>query len=235
MYCPKCDMEFVDGVTVCTDCGSPLVDKEAWMEQQKAEAEEKALQEEKEKNEKLQAAKEAMENLTEEDIRQIRERREAVREMMEEPAVYVNKKDRYADNKSSAVALLVVGILLAVASVLMWVGVLPDLGIIMKIALTAFAVVCLAGAVISNKTAKKLEAGIASEEDTQNRLIEDFIAAHSREEIDAESSAGSLRDEELVLERMNYIQDRLTVENNITDKAYASMIAEEIYTRMYEQ
>ena len=24
-YCPKCDMEFVDGMTVCTDCGGPLV------------------------------------------------------------------------------------------------------------------------------------------------------------------------------------------------------------------
>ncbi len=23
-YCPKCDMEFVEGVTVCTDCGGPL-------------------------------------------------------------------------------------------------------------------------------------------------------------------------------------------------------------------
>ena len=25
-YCPKCDMEFVEGVTTCTDCGGPLYD-----------------------------------------------------------------------------------------------------------------------------------------------------------------------------------------------------------------
>ena len=24
-YCPKCDMEFVDGITTCSDCGGPLV------------------------------------------------------------------------------------------------------------------------------------------------------------------------------------------------------------------
>ena len=28
MYCPKCDMEFIDGITVCTDCGGPLVESE---------------------------------------------------------------------------------------------------------------------------------------------------------------------------------------------------------------
>ncbi len=28
-YCPKCDMEFVEGITVCTDCGGPLYESEA--------------------------------------------------------------------------------------------------------------------------------------------------------------------------------------------------------------
>ena len=27
-YCPKCDMEFVDGITTCSDCGGPLVESE---------------------------------------------------------------------------------------------------------------------------------------------------------------------------------------------------------------
>ncbi|MEG2297842.1 MAG: hypothetical protein RSC13_09460 [Clostridium sp.] len=25
-YCPKCDMEFIDGITVCSDCGGPLLE-----------------------------------------------------------------------------------------------------------------------------------------------------------------------------------------------------------------
>lgn len=234
MYCPKCDMEFVEGVTVCTDCGSPLVDREAWEAQQKAEAEEKAAREEKEKEEQAQAALEAYEKLSDEDREEIEARARALREMMHEPAVYVNKKDKYTDNRSSAVALLIVGILLAAASVMMWVGIIPDLGLIMKIALTVFAVVCLAGAVISNNKAKQYKDNIADEEESQNELIDSFLAAHTKEEVEAAVAGPQLREEELDLERMNYIQDKLTTENDIADKAYASMIAEEIYSRMYE-
>ena len=39
-YCPKCDMEFVEGITVCSDCGGPLVEsKEVADAMKKAEAE----------------------------------------------------------------------------------------------------------------------------------------------------------------------------------------------------
>lgn len=235
MYCPKCDMEFVDGVTVCTDCGSELVDKEVWMDEQKALAEEKARKEEEEREEKVKEIKDRLENVTEEDIQQLREREEALMEMMAEPATYVNKKDKYDDNKSSAGALLIVGILLAIASVLMWTGIIKDLGLIMKIALSAFAVICLLGALISYKNAEKYKESIESEEDEENALIEKFLSEHSREEIEDAISGSSLGDEELSLERMNYIQDTLMTENDITDKAYASMIAEEIYVKLFEE
>lgn len=235
MYCPKCDMEFVDGVTVCTDCGSELVDKETWMAEQAALAEEKARKEEEEREEKAREIKEKLENVTQEDVQQFKERAEAYREMMAEPATYVNKKDKYDDNKSSAGALLIVGIILAVVAVLMWAGVIMDLGLIMKIALTAFAVVCLLGAGISFKNAEKYKKSIETEEDEEKALIEKFLSEHSREEVEDATSGSSLGDEELSLERMNYIQDKLMTENDITDKAYASMIAEEIYVKMFEE
>ena len=34
-YCPKCDMEFIEGVTTCTDCGGPLFESKEAAEQMK--------------------------------------------------------------------------------------------------------------------------------------------------------------------------------------------------------
>lgn len=43
-YCPKCDMEFVDGVTVCTDCGAPLfASREEALDANKQEAKNRRL------------------------------------------------------------------------------------------------------------------------------------------------------------------------------------------------
>ena len=40
-YCPKCDMEFIDGITVCSDCGGPLAaSKEEAMKMKKQMQEE---------------------------------------------------------------------------------------------------------------------------------------------------------------------------------------------------
>ena len=36
-YCPKCDMEFVEGITACTDCGGPLYESEEAYKMKKKE------------------------------------------------------------------------------------------------------------------------------------------------------------------------------------------------------
>ena len=59
-YCPKCDMEFVEGITVCTDCGGPLVEsKEAALALQAAEKE-KREQEMRLRYEEMQKAAEKL-------------------------------------------------------------------------------------------------------------------------------------------------------------------------------
>ncbi len=46
-YCPKCDMEFVDGITVCTDCGGPLVESEEAAKAMKAAEKARAMERER--------------------------------------------------------------------------------------------------------------------------------------------------------------------------------------------
>ena len=60
-YCPKCDMEFVEGVTVCTDCGGPLVESREAAQAQKAAEKEKLEQEMHLRYEEMQKAAKEME------------------------------------------------------------------------------------------------------------------------------------------------------------------------------
>ena len=39
-YCPKCDMEFVEGIKVCSDCGGPLVESKEVAEAMKKKEQE---------------------------------------------------------------------------------------------------------------------------------------------------------------------------------------------------
>lgn len=44
-YCPKCDMEFIDGITVCSDCGGPLLSSPEEAKAIREAQEQKALEE----------------------------------------------------------------------------------------------------------------------------------------------------------------------------------------------
>ena len=42
-HCPKCDMEFVEGIKVCSDCGGPLVESKEVAEAMKKKKQEEQL------------------------------------------------------------------------------------------------------------------------------------------------------------------------------------------------
>ena len=42
-YCPKCDMEFIDGITICSDCGGPLAESKEVCDALKKKTKEEAL------------------------------------------------------------------------------------------------------------------------------------------------------------------------------------------------
>ena len=64
-YCPDCDMEFIDSVQTCTDCGKILVDKDKYFEGKAAREAEEAKAEEERRREML-------ESMTEEEKEAIR-------------------------------------------------------------------------------------------------------------------------------------------------------------------
>ena len=58
-YCPKCDMEFIEGITVCSDCGGPLYESEEAYKAIEKEETAKRLAEQAAQMEAFQALMEA--------------------------------------------------------------------------------------------------------------------------------------------------------------------------------
>lgn len=234
-YCPKCDMEFVDGVTVCTDCGGPLVEsKEAAMAMKRKEQEEQLLKQ-----------REYLEQLSMELERQaaLEGLEEGLTEGMSIPEpvrVYESKAQKYENLKSSASAFLFVGGLLVVVSAVCWTGIISlpmagTSGYIFKGALTAMAVFCLGIYVKTAGEAKNLKPEIDREKEQTSEIIQWFSSRWSADEIDSQiGDRESLTEEELSLKRFQIIQDLLITNKDLPDPAYVDALCEEIYGRLYE-
>lgn len=230
-YCPKCDMEFVEGVTVCTDCGGPLVNSK-----EEADA---ILQAEKEKQE-------------EENLRRYKELMEAQNEAQSEiganevpPPVrtraYVRKGQRYEDMNSSAFAFFLVGGIMAVVDILSLINVLnlPISGIsgyIFHGLLTLMAVGFLAIGFSSKKSAGALKDQAADEEKETEEILQWFLKTYSARDLDDQilMEDPELSEEELSLKRFELIQDYLITGRDLPDQSYADALCDMIYGRLYE-
>ena len=170
-YCPDCDMEFIDSVHTCTDCGKILVDKEKYFEGKAIrEAEEAKAEEERQRqllesmsDEEKEAVKEAMEEAEQES----RGRR---RGAIPEPTVYVTRAERYEDLKSSASAFWIVGAALIILAVASWGGLLP-VNIILKLMFTILAAGSIFIAWKTGQDAKTVKGQIQEENEVTEQLI----------------------------------------------------------------
>ncbi len=219
-------MEFVEGVTVCTDCGGPLYEsKEAAMEAIRKE-QEKEL---REQTESLAALYEA-------------EDEEAVRSERIRPVhAYVDKDTRYEDMRSSASAFFIVGALLAVFAVLTVIGVIPILSAgagnyLLGGVAAVMAIVCFAVGFSSDKSAKQLKVEAADEDKETAELISWFVSNYTAEDIDSliKSEEPDLSEEEMALRRFDVIEDIFVTEHDLPDPAYVDELCDEVYSRLYE-
>lgn len=238
-YCPKCDMEFVDGITICSDCGGPLVASKEAADAMKRQEQEQAAAAAAAAYAQMQEEADAEKVLEESGAAEAAPQAQSSR--MIRPRVYVKKSQQYDDFKSSASAFFLVGGAALVFSVLGWSGIIPlpmtglsrllSLGVI-----TLMAAGCLAVAISSSRSAKAIKGQIAEEEDTTRQLVDWFMENYSKEALDTQiiHDYGELAPEELSLKRFDLIQDLIITNHDITDQAYIDLLSEEIYTKLYE-
>ncbi len=228
-YCPKCDMEFVEGVTICTDCGGPLLAsrEEAMALRQEEEAaalkrkEEQALQEAETGGNAADSREECCSSRTH---------------------VYVRQSQKQEDLKSSAAAFALVGIILGAAALILWAGLLPlslsgPSKILIQVIMTLMAAGCLVTAAGSFRSARSADALVQEENRRTESIIRSFTDAYTGEDLDRrlESEAAELSPEELSLKRFELIQDILITTHDLPDPSYVDALSEEIYGKLYEQ
>lgn len=242
-YCPNCDMEFIDGVIACTDCGGSLVEsKEAAIAMKKKEQEEMLFKQREylEKlNQQLQeesAGQNPPENFLENSVSE-----ELLASLIPKPVqIYESKAQKYEDLKSSAFAFLMAGGLLLTASAVCWSSVvsIPMTGIsrlIFQGALSFMGFFSLAVFFTTSRSARQLRPEIETEKKQTEELIQWFLGQWKGDNIDKEiENYDSLSQEELSLKRFQIIQDYLVTNKDLPDPAYVDALSEELYSRLYE-
>ena len=263
-YCPKCDMEFVEGITTCTDCGGPLFEsKEAadkmkdqylkmredqmkkQYEQMMAAQAQAKQQAEQQAAAQAAAIEQAKAQMTPEQMERFEKAQKLAIEKAKRAATpakeYINKEQKYEDMKSSVTAFLIVGVVAAAAIVLSLAGIinLPFSGVMYYIVmgmLLFMAVGSFAVAFSSKKSAAQLKGQISVEENKTKELIEWFVSKYTAENIDRviHKHLSDLTEEELSLQRFEIIQDILITNHDLPDQSYVDALCDMIYTKLYE-
>ena len=232
-YCPKCDMEFVEGMTVCTDCGGPLVESKEAADALKREEKERAKQEMARRYAKM------MEHDSEADGEEPEPQAKRGASPLPVPA-YVNKKQRYEDMSSSASAFFLVGGFLALFAILSILGVirLPMAkvnSIIFQSLLALMAACSIAVAVSSKKRAAQLKVQADDEEKETLEIVQWFLKTYSADDLDDQLRLEDpdLSGEELSLKRFELIQDYLVTGRDLPDQSYVDALCDMLYSRLY--
>ncbi len=242
-YCPKCDMEFIDGITTCSDCGGALVASKEVADAMKKQEQEEALARSQAEYEAMKAdyGMTGADGTDQAEGEAPAEQDEKTERINTRTRVYVKKSQQYDDLKSSASAFVLVGGILLAFSVLCWANVikLPLAGtsrIISQTVMTVLGIASLVVAVHSARSAKAVSGQIADEEKVTRQLIDWFTGSYTGEQLDAQilAESGELVPEELSLKRFELIQDILITSHDISDQAYVDLIAEDIYGKLYQ-
>jgi len=237
-------MEFIDGITVCSDCGGPLVasreeaDAIKRREREMAEAAAAASF-----AETMQAAMDeaAADEFSGDDPSDEAVHHAKAARISGRPQVYVKKSQQYDDFKSSAFTFFLIGAAALIIGVSGCAGILP-LPMTRASRILPFGIITLMGAaslavaISSKRSADKIHSQVKTEEDTTRRLTTWFIENYTAARLDARitNDYGELAPEELSLKRLELIQDLLITSHDLPDQNYADLLAEEIYGKLYD-
>ena len=240
-YCPKCDMEFVEGITKCSDCGGPLFESKEAAEEMYKRAQAQYNEQMKKQYEIMMAEQMKQEALAKEAAEKAAAEGKGVQKRRASSGTFVDKGQKYEDMASSASAFLIVGVVTTAALILSITGLinLPFYGVMKLIIYGMLAFMAIGSfvvAVSSKKSAAVLKTEISSEKDQTKEIIEWFVESYTPDDIDRRIlfTESGLSPEEMSLRRFEWIQELLIIGKDLPDQAYVDMLCDEIYSRLFE-
>lgn len=158
------------------------------------------------------------------------------------PAVFVKASDKAENYRSSAYALLAVGILGVLAIILIAVGVIPlniasNIKVISFITMMLLFVIFIVMGAKAFADAKKYEAMAKQEEEATEGMQTWFLGTYTKQSLDdaAGISEGSeLAEEVLYFKRSAFIRQKLTEQFGELEPSYLEKNVEDLYTEIYE-
>lgn len=229
-WCPKCETEYREGITVCADCGSALV--EDLIENTENEI---AMDIDE------QSALEFLQNMSSQDAAALLEetKKEAMerrRKLEEGPSVYIESSKKAQEFKSGAFSLLFVGGIGLIAVLLILFDIIPlqmnvfSKYLILGVMGTLFVLFIVMG-FLSIKSYKKFEIKASEEDNLTNN-----ISAWCKENLTREVIDDGIEEEE---EELKYFRRTEKMKEIISGKfmnldvAFLDSLVDDIYQSIY--
>lgn len=220
-WCPECKCEYVDGITVCADCGCKLV---ASLDKDKFPVDEEDMQ-------TLMA--------------EIQREQSAVPDGEEEAphkfhSVYVNNEEKAEENRTSAYTLLLVGGVGLILIILVFMDVINlHMAMTNKYMLTGvmgvlFLLFIVMG-IVSMKNSKILKKKAAKENNLTSEIKKWCLENMKKEQVDEQLEISSQPDELKYFQRFDYMNKAIRNQFMNLDEGYLDRLIEEVYPEIFEE
>ena len=224
-WCPKCETEYREGITVCADCGSTLVD-DLSVSQEVTES---------------QSLEEAFQNMSEEEAAAFfeetkKEAMERRKRLAEGPGLYVESSKKAQDFKSGGLSLLFVGGIGLIFVLLVLFDVIP---LYMNL-FSKYLIIGVMGALfilfivmgfLSVKSYKKFEIK-ASEEDNLTKNLTSWCMNNLKQEI-IDTDIEEASEELLYFQRTEKMKEMISNKFMNLDAAFLDSFIDDIYPEIF--
>ena len=216
MWCPKCKAEYRDGITICADCGCPLV-KDLPVEIDSTPAEDKA---------KILSQIDSHENL---------------QALSDGTKAYVEMETKYEDMKSTAYSFILVGAAGIILMLFMFVGIIPlqfaaymksIMGIVIGILFLIFLVIGIRSYMQLGSLKSQVKKEAEERETAKTWFFENFQANTIDE------SLGLIPEEQLqqkYFKRSGFMKQKLSQQFPSYTDAFLDYLTEQFYEELFPQ